>query len=150
MENEIEIVKNYLQLESIQFEDRLSFNFDVEPETLKQKIPPMAIQMLVENAIKHGISKLPKGGDVNIRCAIDEDNLLVDVTNTGRLAKPEPKNSGIGLQNATDRLKLLFGNLADLQLMNLNENMVKASFSIPLKHQKYESNSRRRFQVSSQ
>ena len=109
----------------------------------------MAIQMLVENAIKHGISRLPRGGEVNIKCEAVGDQLMVEVVNTGQLSEPDPKSSGIGLQNATDRLKLLFGKTAELSLENLNENMVKASFTVPLTNQSNESTSRRRFKVGS-
>ena len=67
LEQELDVVQNYLNLESIQFEDRLKYSLEIKQETLELPIPPMAIQLLVENAIKHGISHLPEGGQINIK-----------------------------------------------------------------------------------
>lgn len=134
LEDELEIVQNYLNLESIQYEDRLEYKLEVKPETLDMLIPPMAIQLLVENAIKHGISNLPRGGRVHIRTSLENDSLLVEVINTGQL-KQGVSGTGIGLKNASERLKLLFGKLSDLSIQNLDENNVLASFSIPLTKQ---------------
>ena len=131
LEHELEIVQNYLNLESIQFEDRLSYKLEIKPETLDLKIPPMAIQLLVENAIKHGISDLPEGGQINIKSYLNNDNLIVEVLNTGQL-KESSGSTGIGLKNASDRLKLLFGKLSDLKIENLDNNYVSAKFRIPL------------------
>ena len=131
LENELAVVENYLRLESIQFEDRLRYKIEVGPETLDYKIPPMVIQMLAENAIKHGISTLPEGGEIKIRSHLENDALVVEVINTGQL-RTENETTGIGLKNATDRLKLLFGKLSDLRVQNLTGNMVSARFTIPL------------------
>lgn len=134
LENELEIVQNYLNLESIQFEDRLEYKLEIKPETMDMMIPPMAIQLLVENAIKHGISTLPGGGMVHIRSSLENDTLQVEVINTGQL-KEGINGTGIGLKNASERLKLLFGKLSDLSIRNLDEHTVMASFSIPLTKQ---------------
>ncbi|MCA6078524.1 sensor histidine kinase [Fulvivirga sedimenti] len=131
LEDELEIVQNYLNLESIQFEDRLQYKLEIKPETLEMMIPPMAIQLLVENAIKHGISNLPEGGLINIKSSLNKDHLIVEVINTGQL-KEGIQGTGIGLRNASDRLKLLFGKLSDLTIKNMDDRFVSASFSIPL------------------
>ncbi len=131
LEDELQVVKNYLRLESIQFEDRLQYKLDIGPETLEYKVPPMVVQMLVENAIKHGISNLPSGGEVNVNSRLEGDSLLVEVLNTGQL-KDEVTGTGIGLRNASERLGLLFGKLSDLKIENVQGNMVCARFSIPI------------------
>lgn len=131
LKQELEIVKNYLKLESIQFEDRLKYTFEITPETLELQIPPMSIQLLVENAIKHGISNLPKGGEISIRSNLASNNLIVEVLNSGQINNAK-KGTGIGLKNASDRLKLLFGKTSYVQIRNINGSMVKASFKIPL------------------
>ena len=130
--NEIDIVKYYLNLESIQFESRLKFQFYIDDRALNFKIPPMAIQMLVENAIKHGISKLPDGGEISVSCQVNDAILEVEVINTGQLEPQESSATGIGLKNATDRLKLLFGRLSELTLENINSQQVRAKFTVPL------------------
>ncbi len=131
LEQELEVVQNYLNLESIQFEDRLKYTLEIKPETLDLKIPPMAVQLLVENAIKHGISNLPKGGEINIRSFLNENNLVVEVINSGQV-NDKTTGTGIGLKNASDRLKLIFGKISNLEIGNLDEKMVCAKFKIPL------------------
>lgn len=131
VEDELEVVENYLKLESIQYEDRLNYKLEINEETLDFKIPPMIIQILVENAIKHGISALPNGGEVNIRTLLEGDDLIVQVLNTGRL-KGEVTGTGIGLRNASERLKMLFGKLSTLSIQNYEEDKVMAKFSVPI------------------
>ena len=131
LEQELDIVQNYLNLESIQFEDRLRYTLEVKPDTLDRKIPPMAVQLLVENAIKHGIANLPKGGEIRIKSYIDDENMIVEVLNTGQI-NDVSKGTGIGLKNASERLQLMFGKLSNLEITNLNSETVRASFRIPL------------------
>lgn len=131
IEDELEIVTNYLNLESIQFEDRLTYSFDVHKDTLEHKIPPMAIQILVENAIKHGISNLPKGGMIRINTTLVDNSLVVEVVNSGQL-QTRTSGTGIGIKNVSERLSLLFGQLSSFSLENVNDNTVSAKFIVPL------------------
>lgn len=132
LEDELEIVQNYLNLESIQFEDRLQYKLEIKPETLSLQIPPMVIQLLVENAIKHGIANLPEGGLIHIKSAVTDSTLVVEVINTGQLETATEGSTGIGLKNASERLKLLFGKLSNLKIQNLDNEHVSAKFIIPL------------------
>lgn len=127
---EIEIVKDYLQLESIQFQDRLKYSFDIDPATEKIEIPPMAIQLLVENAIKHGLSIQKTGGEILIKTQMENSILLIEVSNTGQLNKTQ-KREGIGLKNLVERMKILFGPFAEFKLENSSEDMVSATLKIP-------------------
>ena len=130
LDKEVEIVTNYLELQSIHFSDRLSFNFDIDKSTKNALIPPMSIQLLVENAIKHGISLDPKGGTLKIISKLYENILEINVKNTGRLnhgSKPE----GIGLENLIKRLNILFGSTANLSLYESTENTVTATLQVP-------------------
>lgn len=131
LSRELEIVQNYLNLESIQFEDRLEYSLEIKPSTLDIEIPPMSVQLLVENAIKHGISDLPEGGKIRIKSYQEESELNVEVINTGQLSKKK-SGTGIGLKNAGERLKLLFGKKSSLSVKNLNSTSVLAKFSIPI------------------
>ena len=131
IKEELEIVENYLNLESIQYEGRLSYTLEAEQITLDYKIPPMSIQLLVENAIKHGISELPKGGEIKISSALLKDQLVVEVKNTGRIQNKK-KEMGIGLNNIVERLKLLFGVDTEFDLKNIEDNMVSAKFIVPI------------------
>lgn len=131
LSEEMEIVKDYLQLESIQFNDRLAYDFEIAEETAELKIPPMAIQLLVENAIKHGLSISKHGGAIKIKSSRAGDNLLIDVTNTGQLGSKK-RREGIGLQNLVERLKILFGPFAEFKLENSSPETVTASLKIPI------------------
>ncbi len=132
IENEMSVVKDYLELESIQLEDRLHYQIHVDPEALEIQIPPMTIQLLVENAIKHGISTLPQGGEVNVSVRYSVSGLEVVVENTGTLLKTN-NGTGIGIKNANERLKLLFGEQVKFRLEKLDENKVRAGFFVPVK-----------------
>lgn len=124
LEEELGLVKNYLELEHIRYEERLSFSMDIEPSTLYLQIPPMMIQTLVENGIKHGISKYPEGGTIKISSKKNEQQVTIHITNTGQLKGPEGNESGFGVANTTNRLELLFGKHASFSLKNLNEKEV--------------------------
>jgi len=131
LEKEMEIVKNYLELESIQYEDRLRYDIHIPSETLEIKVPPMTVQLLVENAIKHSISKLPDGGEVKIRSYLLVEDLVVEVENTGSLIESSD-GTGIGLKNASERIRLLFGKLASFDIKNISQNRVRARFTLPI------------------
>ncbi|GAA4005064.1 histidine kinase [Hymenobacter fastidiosus] len=116
---ELEIVTHYLELEAVQLEERLTYTFDVEPAALDVLIPPMTLQLLVENGIKHGIAPRPAGGHITLVARLDPatEALCVMVTNTGHY-QPTPGYEGVGLRNAQERLHLLFGPKAGLQVRN--------------------------------
>jgi two-component system LytT family sensor kinase len=130
-EKELNIVKDYLALEHIRFEDRLNVQYEIAENTLTQPIPPMMLQTLVENAIKHGISKQVSGGTVTIVSKMKERYHQLVIRNTGRLNKPG-SDDGFGLMSTRNRLHLLFGEEANFNIREINENMVEAELHIPL------------------
>ncbi|OEK02703.1 hypothetical protein BFP97_14740 [Roseivirga sp. 4D4] len=137
LEKELEVVLDYLKLEAIQLEERLRYTFDIDKSTKEMLIPPMIVQTLVENAIKHSINNLPNGGEIIIKSAINNDFLFINITNTGQLKRDkkqasEGKRRGIGISNARERLRLLYGEKSGLTVQNLNEHMVCATVKIPL------------------
>lgn len=130
LEDELEMVENYIEISKIQFEDRLQFETNIDKASLNTQIPPMIIQMLIENAIKHGISNLKNGGKVSLTTKINDSQLLIEVANTGAL-RPSEDSTQLGLKNIKQRLYLLYGEAA---IFNLNEieNQVVATIKIPL------------------
>lgn len=134
LEQEIAIVRDYLALESIHYEERLRYHFDIDAHTLQLRVPPMSVQLLVENAIKHGIANLANGGSITIQSSLHNGTLRVSVRNTGQLRQPSVRNSivdtGIGLRNSQERLDLLFPSHCSLTVQNLNEETVEAAFTI--------------------
>jgi sensor histidine kinase YesM len=133
LEDELEAVKDYLDLERIRFEERLKYNFDIDSGSSKTEIPPMMIQTLVENGIKHGISKKTEGGEITIRSNIKNSKLHIEIRNSGHLSEVDLKNSnGFGINNTKHRLNLLFGEEAHFSLKNDGEDKVLAELDIPV------------------
>lgn len=135
LERELEIVEDYLALEAIQLEDRLRVVRRIDPETLGQPVPVMALQLLVENAIKHGINRLPGGGEIALGARRVGDLVEIEVVNSGQLAAPaedDPDGAGIGLRNARERLELLFGPRAGLVLEPDGPDRVRATLRLPV------------------
>lgn len=132
LERELGIVKNYLALEQIRFEDRLRVHLQIDEGTLKQQVPPMMLQTLVENAIKHGISKEMKGGEIFIHSAFANHDHELIVRNTGRLNGNLQDGEGFGLNSTRNRLQLLFGDRARFEIRDLAPNMVEARVVMPV------------------
>lgn len=134
-EKELDIVKDYLALEHMRFEDRLKIEYHIDEDTLDQQVPPMMVQTLVENAIKHGISRLMNGGVIKVFSDFVDNHYELRVQNTGKLVN-EPQledGSGFGLKSTTDRLKLLFGSDAAFSIQELENDIVEAKILLPIK-----------------
>ena len=130
VEEELEMVENYIDLAKIQMEDRLGFEKKVAPETLSIQIPPMIIQLLIENAVKHGIANVKEGGKINLDIFKFETTLNIQVKNTGRL-KITKQTTQLGLKNIKQRLRLLYGGKASFSLKEVDDEVV-ANIKIPL------------------
>jgi len=127
---EIETVKDYLALETIRYEERLQVHVDISKESYLVMIPPMMIQTLVENGIKHGIATLKKGGKINIEGKIKEGNLYIDIRNSGKYINGKTQK-GHGLFNTEKRLDLIFGEKATLHISNESDNRVLTRIKLP-------------------
>jgi two-component system, LytTR family, sensor kinase len=138
-DDELKIVKDYLGLEHIRFEERLKTEFDIDPNSNRFFVPPLMIQTLVENGIKHGISKLTAGGLIQMTTKVEDDTLKILIRNSGRLVNGEKKKpTGLGIRNTVQRLKLIYGDEATFRIQNENDNFVLTEVIIPQK-QRYES-----------
>jgi hypothetical protein len=131
LERELSIVKDYLALEYIRFEDRLRVEYHINEDTLNLPVPPMMLQTLVENAIKHGIGKQKQGGLVKISSIINHQKHLLIVENTGELSS-DYNMEGFGIASTQDRLKLLYGKHANFELTDAGNKLVQARVSIPI------------------
>ena len=130
IKEELQTVDNYIEISKIQFEERLTFSIAVSPEVLSICIPPMIIQMLVENAVKHGIGKIKEGGAINLTVQKANGELIIMVQNSGSLSYIEG-TTRLGLENIKKRLSLIYGNKAGFTLQESN-NFVEAKISIPV------------------
>jgi hypothetical protein len=128
---ELDIVTDYLELESMRFEDRLRIERDIPADTANVYIPVMLLQTLVENAIKHGIAELPSGGLLKISAVLEDEMLRVEIENPRPLAPIRAVGEGVGLRNARDRLRLLFGTRATLDLDLSIPGMATARLRVP-------------------
>jgi len=130
-EKELLIVKDYLALENMRFEDRLFVEYEIDEDTLDQPVPPMMLQTLVENAIKHGISKQITGGKVKIISDFKDDFHELAVQNTGKLNGTD-KGEGFGLPSTLSRLSLLYGEKARFSIKQVSPDIVEAKVLLPL------------------
>lgn len=133
---EMQLVEDYLNLEKTRFEERLQCKFDIGDNTKDHLIPPMLLQTLVENGIKHGISKLPDGGKIEVRAWKENGDLNLLILNDGKMDLDQKPISGFGLMNTKERLKLLYGDRAHFSISDTG-NGVKAEVSIPSEIRKY-------------
>lgn len=130
LSEEMRTVDDYLALEKIRYEERLQIRKNIYPETMTVQVPPMLLQTLVENAIKHGVSKPVKGGFVSIEAKVVATNLVMIISNTGVLESTE--SEGFGLQNTAHRLELLFGPESKFKIYQSSKDVVAAEIIIPI------------------
>jgi sensor histidine kinase YesM len=130
LEKELDIVKDYLALEYIRFADRLKVVYEIDSKTLSHQIPPMMLQTLVENAIKHGLSKQPGDCTIKIISNVESDKLVLIVQNTGLLQQAE--KDGFGLQSTRERLNILYRGQAIFEIFQCEPNEVTAKLVIPI------------------
>lgn len=138
---EVDFIQQYLDIERIRFEDRLEVDYDIEPSAWTCLVPNMILQPLVENAIKHGISRLPSGGRIEIRAKVRNENLEIFVANNGPLLTSNKESAatasgqetapGIGVANVQARLQTLYGDQQSFLLRNWQKQGVEAFLQIP-------------------
>jgi len=131
LKDEINLVKDYLNLEHIRYEERLNYEFKIADDVQNCRIPPFIIQTQVENAIKHGISKLPGNGNIIIEAYKLLNVLKVKISNTGKINNETPL-TGVGFKNSIQRLELLYGIHGKIFINEIN-NFVVVEINIPLK-----------------
>lgn len=130
-EEEMRIVSDYIAIEKARYEERLSFQTDIAPGSERYQVPSMMLQTLVENGIKHGISRLPGGGIIFLKTWIEEELLHIKIENTGQLNKNAKPETGFGLVNTKQRLHLLYDDEASFRIENKNESTVVSELVLP-------------------
>ncbi len=128
---EMEIVKDYLALEGTRYEERLRVDYQIDEAAYGYKVPPMMLQTIVENGIKHGISKLKNGGIIHINTHVNGELLTIKITNSGKYAPKDDRKEGYGLKSTRQRLDLLYHQKASFQISNHDENQVLTEIKIP-------------------
>jgi two-component system sensor histidine kinase AlgZ len=129
---ELEMVNDYLALESMRFGDRLTIERDIAPDALRVSVPVMLVQTLIENACKHGIAQLKQGGTLRMEARVHGPELLLRITNPCPESGAAPEaGEGTGLRNSVERLRLLFGERASLRLDLSHAGMAIAELRVP-------------------
>lgn len=132
LEQELHIVKAYLEVEKLRLGEKLRVEIDVDPDALRVPIPILSIEPLIENAVKHAIAPKVEGGVVRLRARLDRNALHVTVSDTGPgFRPPGGEKSGVGLENVTRRLQLCYGAEAQIQIQSAAGGS-SVSFSIPV------------------
>ena len=133
LEKEMKIIEDYLALESVRYEERLNVKYNIDEKCLSTLVPPMMLQTLIENAIKHGISQSSIGGFINIDIFENiNSKTIIKIENTGKF-NPEENSDGtkFGLNASLIRLNYLFGKLASFSISNSLNNSVISILEIP-------------------
>jgi len=133
LQRELEFVNCYLEIEKVRFEERLKIVYDIASDTLDAEVPHLLLQPLVDNAVKHGISQAPEGGEIVITSSRRGRRLQIEVRNNGPENCPlaTPGENGVGLKVTRERLESLYGNNQAFDLLHLPYGFVMARVSIP-------------------
>jgi len=137
LSHELETSKLYLDIEKVRFGERMQLEISVQEEALKAMVPSMLLQPLIENSIKHGLSKMEEGGKITITATIDEQNLVLRVTDNGpgipesMLGDSLVAFKGVGLVNVRNRLKEMYGEEQSFTFANQQPSGCQATVVLP-------------------
>jgi hypothetical protein len=132
LEREFTMAKSYLEIMKTRMGQRLDFKLELPPDLAGQNVPPAMLISLVENAIKHGLETSPDGGRIDLAARRYQDQLIIQVKDTGRGSGVLVSNSGVGLANIHERLHAIYGEQASLELTeNLPTGFI-ATLSFPM------------------
>lgn len=130
--DELEILRAYLEIQRIRMGDRMRFSLDCEAGLTDVPLPPLLLQPLVENAVRHGLEPLEQGGCVAVRVRAEGDRILLEVSDTGRGICSLPAGDyGTGIANVLGRLEALYHGRAALEFTRNTPNGLKATLSVP-------------------
>ncbi|MDR6564373.1 MULTISPECIES: histidine kinase [unclassified Arcicella] len=121
--DELEIIKAYLTIEEVRFGHRLTYTIDCDESILDEKIPRFLLQPLVENAIKHGISKIASDGLIKVNITVQEGNIVIKIHDNGP-DFGESFGGGFGLRSIKEKLKIVYGDKATIDIKNQPEKAV--------------------------
>ncbi len=133
LQEELEFLQKYLEIEQTRFQDRLTVRYDVDPDTLDAEVPRLILQPLVENAIKHGVSPRSGPGLVEISARRDDTWLLLEVRDNGVGLSGGARaqlQGGVGLSNTRDRLACLYDGAHALEFSD-GKNGLSVRMRIP-------------------
>jgi LytS/YehU family sensor histidine kinase len=133
------VIRPYLEILKVRMEDRLQATINVPEGLLSAEFPPMMIQSLVENAIKHGLEPKAEGGKLTVRAEIVHGKLAVTIADTGLgFGKAATAGTGVGLANIRERIKLLYGDRASMTVADNTPSGTVVTLTVPYQAQPQE------------
>lgn len=136
LKDELDFLKQYLEIQQIRFQDRLSVSLEIDPELLDARVPNLILQPIVENAIRHGIADQESNGRIEIQACRQNGWLQLQVRDNGSgipAASPDHFKKGIGLRNTKARLEQLFGAAHRFELVNSDSGGLEVTITIPFR-----------------
>jgi len=130
LDQEIEMIEAYLNIQKMRMDERLKFKIDVPDLLRRQYFPPMLLQPLVENALKHGLEPKVEGGEIMISAAKENNIMRIEVADTG-MGFSDFNKAGVGIANVRERLALLFGEKGSLTIEENKPQGVRAIIEVP-------------------
>jgi len=130
LDQEMDMIKAYLNIQKIRMGERLHFKIELPDAVSKHPFPPMLLQPLVENALKHGLEPKMEGGEIMIKATEEEDLIRVEVMDTG-CGFSSLHNAGVGIGNVKERIKLLYGEKGRFIIEENKPNGVRAIIEVP-------------------
>ena len=130
--DELEVVRTYLDVQALRMDGRLAYEVRAEPGLERVRLPPLLVQPLVENAVRHGIEPSAAGGRVEVRATRSAGAVRVRVTDDGVGLRPDAAGSGVGIANVRERLAATFGRRGRLVVTENPGGGVRADLRIPL------------------
>jgi two-component system, LytTR family, sensor kinase len=136
LREELDFLKNYLEIEQTRFQDRLAVRMEIEPEVLDARVPNLILQPLVENAIRHGVAPRAQQGLIEISAAREDGMVRLRVRDNGPGLRSQPENltPGIGLSNTQARLKQLYGVEHRFEIKDANGGGLEVDIVIPFRN----------------
>jgi two-component system LytT family sensor kinase len=135
LQEELEFLQKYLEIEQIRFQDRLTVHYDIDPAALDAEVPRLILQPIVENAIKHGVSPRTGPGSVHIAARVEAERLLLEVRDNGIGLTGKARlqfDRGVGLANTRDRLECLYGERSRLEFSEIDTGLT-VRLAMPLR-----------------
>jgi two-component system, LytTR family, sensor histidine kinase AlgZ len=128
---ELDLVQKYMAIEKVRFGERLKMQETIQEDSKVCLVPPLLLQPLVENAVKHGIAGLPEGGEIRLAVQRQNGRLAILVENSWDPDAPPRRSGGLGLKNVQQRLDARYGKDANLRV-NTEGDLFQVSLSLPV------------------
>ena len=134
LKEEMQVMTSYLEIAKLRFGDRLTTSINIAPDTNDIIIPAMLLQPLLENAVKYGIEPSDINGKISLTTFLENQHLIIRITNPWHQRRAQQESFGIGLINTRNRLSLLYDEAASVELENQDNQTVTLKIQLPIEY----------------